>query len=355
MKKNLLYLFIVFLLTTSFSIAQDGNTNSFNFLVSPVSARVSALGGLNITNRDSDVNSFFYNPALISDSMNTSLSTGFQYHIAGIRNNSFAYAHKIKNIGTLVFGVLNTNYGTMDQIDASGNQTGTYTAGSNAIVLGYAKKIQTYTLGMNLKFAHSSFANYSSTAIMADFGVHFKHPKKNMNVGMVIKNAGFIAKKYTENTEQTDLPLDVQLGLNYKLEHMPMRFTITGHHLYKYDIRYINPNAPKQYDLSGNLVQESNGVYDKILKHTDIIFRHFVFGSEFLFGKNFNLRLGYNHQMRKEMKIPAGDFNFSGFSTGFMMRIRGIAFHYSYANVHPAKGINTIQLDFNFNRRFRNL
>jgi len=355
MKKNLLSLFILFLLTISFSIAQDGNTSSFNFLTTPVSARVSALGGLNITNKDSDVNSFLYNPALISDSMNTSLSTGFQYHIAGIRNNSFAYAHKFKNLGTVAAGVLSANYGTMDQTDASGNFMGTYNAGANALVLGYAKKIQTYTLGMNVKFANSSFANYSSVALLADFGVHFKHPKKNMNIGMVIKNAGFIAKKYTENSAQTDLPLDVQLGLNYKLEHMPMRFTVTGHHLYKYDIRYINPNAPKQYDLSGNLIKESDGVYDKILRNTDIIFRHFVFGSEFLFGKNFNIRLGYNLQMRKEMKIPGGDFNFSGFSTGFMMRIKGIAFHYGFANVHPAKGLHTIQFDINFNRRFRNL
>ena len=65
-----------------------------------------------------------------------------------------------------------------------------------------------------------------------------------------------------------------------------------------------------------------------------------------VFSEKFNLRLGYNHLRRAELKTDerAG---LSGFSFGFMARIKSFSFEYTRSFYHITGGRNlfTIQLN----------
>jgi hypothetical protein len=56
--------------------------------------------------------------------------------------------------------------------------------------------------------------------------------------------------------------------------------------------------------------------------------RHIVLGGELLIAKGFNIRLGYNHLINREMKIQdLGGFR--GFSFGLMLKVKAFEFGYS--------------------------
>lgn len=331
-------------------MAQSGSTQSFSFLRKPANARVLGIGSENITTSDKDVSMSMYNPALINDDLHTSFALNYQPYLADINAVSLSYGHKLKNFGTLVGSFQYMNYGEMTNTDASGLELGKYKPSDFAFSVGHSHKINAFSLGANIKFAGSNIYNYSAYALLADIGGVFKHPTKDLTFGMVIKNAGFILSDFTK-TSESSVPFDVQLGLSKKLEHMPLRFSITAVKLYKYDIRYEDPTIPLPLDLNGDPIPESNNSFDKIMRHTDIIFRHLVFGGEFLLGKNFNLRVGYNHMMRRELQVE-NIFSMSGISFGTMIRIAGFEFAYSRTNAHIAGGINTLSLSTNFKDTF---
>ena len=331
--------------------AQSGSTQAFSFLRRPANARVAGVGSENITVAENDVNMSLYNPALINTDMHTSFAFNYQPYLADINALSVVYGHQIKKFGTLTSSLQYMNYGEMDQTDASGLVLGTYKPSEYAFSFGHAHVQGPYSFGANLKFAGSNFMEYSSHAFLVDLGGTFKHPSKALTYGMVIKNAGFIVGDYTKNSNST-LPFDVQLGLSYKLEHMPLRISITGVKLYKYDIRYDDPNKVLPLDLNGNPIPESNNGFDKIMRHTDIIFRHLVFGGEFLLSKNINIRFGYNHMMRRELQVT-DIFSMAGISFGGMIKIAGFEFAYSRTNYHIAGGLNTLTLATNFVAKFK--
>ena len=63
------------------------------------------------------------------------------------------------------------------------------------------------------------------------------------------------------------MPFDIQIGTSFKPEHMPFRFSVTAHSLYKYDIVYLDPNSSTQLDQNGNEVAEEKSTFDKIASH----------------------------------------------------------------------------------------
>ena len=352
MRNNNIYFILLCLVASCLEVkAQSGSTQSFSYLRRPANARVLGIGGENITVMDKDVSMAIYNPALITSDLHTSFSINYQPYLANINATNIAYGHTFKKLGTLVASLQYMSYGEMDNTDATGQVLGTFSPSEYAFAVGTSRTQGVFSFGGNLKFAGSNISGYSSYALLADLGGTFKHPKKDMSVGMLIKNAGFTFSDYTKSSNST-LPFDVQLGLSYKLEHMPLRVSVTAVKLYKYDIRYDDPNKPLPLDLNGDPIPESNTGFDKIMRQTDIVFRHLVFGGEFLMSKNINLRVGYNHMLRREMQVEE-IFSMAGFSFGGMIRIAGFEFAYSRTNYHIAGGLNTLSLSTNFMNTFK--
>jgi hypothetical protein len=117
---------------------------------------------------------------------------------------------------------------------------------------------------------------------------------------------------------------------------MPVRFSLTGHHLYVFDIAFNNIESNYFFDEKGNKIQKKISTADKIS-------RHFVIGAELLIHKNFNLLFGYNFLRRKELLVN-GLGGAAGFSFGASLRIKKIDFCISHAILTAPKGQTTFSL-----------
>jgi hypothetical protein len=323
-------LFFLLALFTIPALAQIGGKKSFEFLNVPNNARLAALGGVNTSLTDRDINFLFSNPALVGDTLKGFASAGYQFYVADVGQATFAYAHDFKKIGTLTFGVQHLNYGTLKGYDATGNEMGDYKSGETALVVGKTHQISNFRIGANLKMAFSNLAGYRANAMMLDIGGVFVHPKQDLRVGLVIKNLGVVFSDYS-NTSDAKLPFDVQLGISFKPEHMPLRFSFTGYNLVKSNVTYYNTAAG----------DEEPGTLDKI-------FRRINFGAEILIHKNVNVLVGYNYLVHQELKLEnAGGA--AGLSFGFSARIKSIEFVFSRsAYVVGNAGYNfTLLMDVN--------
>lgn len=327
---------LLLLFLSSQTFAQIGGRNSFEFLKLPTSAKQFALGGVNASLNQNDVNTFFQNPALIADTLSKQASFTYSPFYADINYTTLAYAHKFKKIGTLAFGLQYMAYGKMDETDASGAVLGEFNAGDLALTVGKSFKSGNFTFGANLKFINSSIASYSSSALAIDLGGTFQHPKQDFTLGLVIKNLGFTFSNYVDDNS-VNMPFDVQLGASYKPEFMPFRFSLTLHQLYQFDIVYLDPALSTSLNSSGlGEETQSKTFFDKV-------FRHVVFGGELLLAKGFTMNLGYNHLINRELRLDDIS-SFAGFSFGFGLKVKAFEFEFGRGIYHVAGGRSFLTL-----------
>ncbi|MCB9233469.1 MAG: type IX secretion system protein PorQ [Bacteroidia bacterium] len=327
-----IFLILLALLPT-FAFAQIGGRNVYDFLNLAPQARVAGLGGVNITTIDYDHNFAFQNPAVLNDSMHNRASFSFVDYFAGITYGYASYARSFEGIGDFHAGFQFVNYGKQTAADVYGNQTGTFKAGDLAFVVGGARQVGNYRIGTNLKFINSSIAGYNSwTALALDLGGTYLSDDQLFSAALVFKNMGVQLGPYVQGGPHEPIPFEMQAGISYKLEHMPLRFSVTGIQLQRPKLIYVDPNPEPQYDLSGELIKPKSTTVDNI-------FRHLVFGGEFVISRGFNLRFGYNHMRRQELR-SVNRAGISGFSFGVGIRIKKIHLDYSFAGYHAIGGTN---------------
>ncbi|HEY9049748.1 MAG TPA: type IX secretion system protein PorQ [Ohtaekwangia sp.] len=330
--KRLLPAIWILLATPCF--AQVGGQKSFDFLNVANNARLAALGGVNTSLTDRDLNFFFSNPSLVSDSLAGFASATYQFYVADVGQSTFSYAHKFNSIGTLAFGIQHIGYGTIQGYDASGNDIGTYKSGETALVIGKSHQIAHFRFGANVKMVFSNIAGYRASAAMLDLGGVFIHPEKDLRIGLTVKNLGIVFSEYSE-TSSTELPFDVQLGASFKPEHMPLRFSVTAYNLARKDVTYYNASSG----------QDKPGTLDKVL-------RRFNFGVEVLLHRNVNILAGYNYRVHQELKLDAAGGG-AGLSLGFSARIRSFEFVFSRSGYVAGKAGYGLTLSSNINSMLR--
>ncbi len=317
-------------------MAQIGGLRSFDFLNLPGDARTAALGSVNISQTKQDVNAFAQNPALLDSAMHNLFSVSYLNYLGGVNFSNLAYAKSFDKYGIWGINLKYINYGSIDGFDPSGFPTGELDANEFVISLAHSRKTGVFSIGGNLKFALSNIAGFKANALLLDLGGSFQHPTKDLVIGLAIKNAGLILKDYTD-LSTSDLPFDVQLGVSFKPKHMPFRFSATAYNLYKADIAFFDPQG-----RIDNVESEEPGLADKI-------FRHLIFAAEFVPTENFNIRIGYNHLVRRELRLEDISGG-AGFSFGLMFRVKAFEFAYSKAFYHVAGNTNHLTLTSNFNR-----
>jgi len=335
-----LFLFGAFFPLLSFG--QLGGRTGYSFLEVPAAARQAAVGGYNVSILDRDVAMGYSNPALLKDSIHKHASFTYQPFFADIKRTSLFAAYQLKeNKGVVSVGINYFNYGTINETDASGNETGSvYRPNEFALIGGYARGLGPFSMGVNAKLVYSSLGSYNASAFMVDFGALYKHPTQQLTVGLVFKNVGFNLNNYVKN-DPINLPFDIQLGATFKPEHMPLRLSVTTHHLYKFDFVYNDPSLNVKVNLDGSVTPIETTFTDKML-------RHVVIGGELLFTKNFHARFGYNFMMRRELKIQ-GKGGASGISWGFMLRVKkfDIGFTRAYYTIKGGTTYFTLGLNIN--------
>jgi hypothetical protein len=283
----------------------SAQTNSFQFLKLPGSARLSALGGVTVSAANRDVNYFQSNPALAGDTINGWGAASYLYYFANIGMSNFSYQHKFNKVGSLAFGIQHVGYGRIQGYDAIGTATDKINVSETALFVGKSHRIGNFQVGANLKSVFSNMAGYRANAILVDLGGVFIHPKQDLKIGLVIKNLGVIVSEYSA-TSSTKLPFDIQAGVSLKPEHMPMRFTFTAHDLTSFDISYYNPTDGI----------EKSSTLEKVVQHLTV-------GSEILIGKNINLLMGYNFLRHRELKSETFGQG-SGLSLGALFCIKSM-------------------------------
>jgi len=323
-------LFALLLCLPNMVKAQLGGQRAFEFLNIPANARLSALGGVNITSGFDDPAMVTSNPAFANSEWNNRLVVNWLDYFADISQYSVTYSREFEKLGVWTANLSYMDYGEFEQYDDVGFPLGTFNVAEYAFSLTHSKQFGAFSVGSSMKLAVSDISGFNASALLFDFGSTFKHPERDLTVGMTVKNLGFVMSDYSEESA-SKLPLDVQLGVTYKPQDMPLRFSLTARNLIRDDATFYDPSS----SVSG--ANEEPGLGDEI-------FRRLVFGTEIIIDERFQLRVGYNHLLRQELKMEAASGGV-GFSFGFMMKIKRFEFSYARALYHTAGGSNVIQLN----------
>jgi hypothetical protein len=345
MKKGV-RLFLLLVLLQQWGLAQNGGFGTFRFLQLPVSPRLNALSGINVSSSHLDATAASQNPALLDKEHHSSLSFNHQLYFAGVQHGFFSYAHHLKKYDlNLHTGFHYLNYGNFRQFDEFELETGSFSAGDFAWIIGASKSIyERLQVGMNLKLVNSAIAEYSSFGMAVDLGARYHIDEKNLSLGFVISNAGAVFSRFTEDISQR-MPYDVRLGISKKLSKAPIAFSITAHHLHRWNLMYDNPEKD-----NNNLFQPTEP--DTRWDWLENFFRHLNFGAEIYVGKsqNFIIRAGYSHLRRRDMSVQ----NFrsiAGMSGGFGFRVKKFRVDYGFSTYHLAGashhfGVSTLLTNF---------
>lgn len=293
--RKLLLIIVTFLLTYTVN-AQ----NIYEFLRLDSSPRAAALAGSYVSNND-DPNVMFYNPAGIYLLENTPISFSYLNHLLDVNSATISASHEFEGIGRFSGGIQYINYGDFTEADQFGNRTGEFGAGDLALTVGYANQLdENFFYGVNAKFIFSSIAEQSSTALAMDLGLQYNIPESNWSFGFSVLNIGTQLSSYFETEE--DLPLDMRVGVSKKLEHIPFQFFLS--------INRIN--------------EKEDSFTDRFTK--------FSFGGEFRLSEVIKLRIGYDSQKRKDLKIGT-TAGLAGYNLGFGFKIKEYIVDYSFSSM----------------------
>lgn len=334
----------IFLAGFAFSVnAQIGGSYTYAFLDLPNSARISALGGNANAIKDNDLSLCLVNPSLLTPKMNNQVALSFVDYFSDINYGFVSYMRDFKKIGMFDASMQFINYGKFTNADATGETYGTFTAGEYAMNIGWGRQLDSvFSIGANLKNIYSHLDTYNSYGIAVDVAGTYSSKKRQFTATLIAMNIGRQLDYYVDGNKEP-LPFEIQLGVAKKLAHTPFRFSIVVRHLEKWDLTYVDPNHPVLTvdPLTGDPIPQK-----KFGKFLDKGMRHIVVGGELIPSKNFSLRLGYNYERRKELKVDSKSSTV-GFCWGFGFRIKQFNFSYARARYHLAGSPNTITIATN--------
>jgi hypothetical protein len=348
---NKLALSCILSLTFFFVDAQIGGRHTYEFLGNPQSARLSALGGSLITIQDNDVSLAASNPALLNDKTHNQITFNHNFAFADVSNGYLGYGRKFDKWGGINthIGISYVSFGEFTAADEIGNANGTFSGGETSIALGASKRLnERIVVGANLKGIFGNLETYSSSGIGGDLGLYYSKPESDFSAAFVIKNIGTELSTY--GNERGNLPLDIQLGISKKLNHLPFRFSIIAHQLQHWNVRYDDPNIIQTESIFEDEPTETSAFNEGL----DNFFRHFIFNGEFLLGKTqgLKMRFGYNHLRRKELTL-SNFRSLAGFSLGLGIRIKGFNFDYGVGYYHLAGAANHLSIRTDLGRFFK--
>lgn len=326
---------LVCLLLASIMSAQDG-TRVFEFLNITTSPRQAALGGNAQSMWDADTNMALWNPALMNPKSHNHLAMNYVSYLADIQFGTMSYVYQWDKQNFFALHGQYVDYGNFLQTDLIGNVTGDFMAKDAAVTLGYARNLNDFfTIGANAKYIYSQIESYHSYGVAVDVGVVLHDIDYDTNVSLAARNIGTQIKPYDNESES--LPIQVNLGVSHKLEHVPIELSATLHDLQKFDISEQS--------------QENGQKTSNIRKAVD----HLSLGAELFPTRGFNLRVGYNFKRGNELGSDLTK-NFSGLTAGFGLRISAFRFEYAHVRYNSSANANhigiTVDLDRFAGRRY---
>ena len=312
----------------------------FSFMSLPASSRINALGGSNVSLSDGDISMGMCNPALLHNNSHMVLQLNYSYYLPGTMFGSVLYGHNfgeakgitnnqspITNDGQPVrpnyfaVGIHYLDYGKMAYADNDGNLTGgSFGARDILIDVMYARQLgEMFKVGVTMKPVYSIYEHYSSFAIGADVGAHFQTKDSTFQMGLVLANIGWQLKGfYSEEggSNHEMLPLNLQLGLTYRVKHAPLRFHLQIHNMQTWYLNYEWTSIDKS-PTTGDFIPHD-------VKWYDMLFRHTIWSIEVVpKSEKFYIALSYNHRRRAELNL-IDQKSVAGFALGAGVKIKQV-------------------------------
>lgn len=336
------------LFPVQYSFGQTGGSSVFLFLNESPSARVTAMGGNFISVYDEDASLGYQNPSLLNASMNNRLSLNYMDYISDISRGYAGYVHTFDKLKTTFnAGIQYADYGQFNTTDEIGNITGEFSGSEYAFTIGAGREyIDRFSYGANLTFISSQFESYHSNGAALSLAGAYHDTASGFTATVMFKNVGTQFKTYTSGNKEP-LPFDIQAGISKRLAHTPFLFSLVLHDLYRWDLRYSDPNEDNQTTI---LIDSSQQTNEKSY-FADNLFLHTIIGAEINIGKNLRISLAYNHQRRQELAVELRK-GLAGFSFGAGVRINRFNISYGRAIYNIAGGVNHLSLGVNLDELF---
>lgn len=307
--KNWLTFMLCLIASVCPASAQNSQT-AFQFLEIPTSAHISALGGRAVSVPDPDPSLTVKNPALLSNIQSATAGiTGTEW-LKGTVVAGVQYSTPFKDRSSYQISAHLADYGKMKSTDSNGTETGTFRAKDFNIGITYA-----YMLSDNLSggvTGHLICSRYSyrqAVAIGADLGIVYTDPEEHFTAGISASGLGGQVKAFEDTFEK--LPFNLSTGITWKLEHAPLRFTVTADRLTRWKKSYFY--SPDGSELS----------------FRDILRRHISIGADFLISENMWIAGGCNLMNRSEL-AGTGRKGMTGLTVGTGIELGKISLGVSY-------------------------
>ena len=335
---------------------QGAGSSVYAFLNLPVSSRVLALGGSQAAIQDGEITSALHNPSLLSGTTHHQLSLNYAYHLKGTMGGVVMYGYNFRRSAIekqseeddrpnrFAVAVHYLDYGSMPYATADGTLTGgSFTAKDIMLDAVYARQLgPMFTVGVGLKPVMSFYERYSAFALSADVGGHFQTRDSTFHLGLTLRNIGWQLKGFysREGGQQREsLPLNLELGLSYRLKHAPLRFSITLHNLQRWDLNYELTNQPS--DVNGTV------------KWYDMMFRHTIFALDIVpKSERFYLTVSYNHRHRAEMQLK-DQRSLAGFAIGAGLQIKMLRIGFAISQYTKSNLSYQASLSFDINKMLK--
>lgn len=341
---GLKYIFCLLLFTFQLRVwSQPGGQRAFEFLNLPVTAKSAALGGYHISGYQSDINTYYDNPATLDTNLEQMLGLNYVNFVADINFGMVNYAFRNKKIGALAIGLQYLNYGTILETDIFGNLLGEFTSGEYALILSHGRALnKNIRVGGSFKMAFSNFSNaglqvdrQTALGFAADIGGHYLSDDGLTSAGIVARNLGLPIVSLS--SEFTPMPLLLQAAVSRKISKAPFRLSLMMNNLQTWRLAYDDPNFVVPVNpLTGREEREFS---------MENLLRKAVFGVEFIPSKSFTLAFGYNHNRRQDLKLSSFG-GLTGFSFGVGIKVKKLQFNYSLARYSPAANSSHLGLNF---------
>jgi len=315
-------LFLLFFLAANNVESQTlGGNAVFNFITQPNNAQLAALGSINVSTISNDLGMAFQNPALLRDSMNQQIATSFYSFAEGVKQYGMqAGLHLPRIQSNVAVGVQFIDYGTLTQTDASGNILGTFRPADYVVQLMFSKSYkEKWWLGLDSKFINSNYGAYRSNGIAFDASVAYYDQENQLQFSVVAKNMGTQLKSYTVSSLKEELPFDLQAGVTKRLKDAPLQFSVTAHHLHRFDIFYNDTLFNAQ---EGDSRFGANNSFQKIMAHL-------VFATDIFLTKQFQITAALNLMRRQSLNAYNFSNGLNGFSFGFGVLLNKLHIRYA--------------------------
>lgn len=325
-KKRFSVLLVAVLCIATKTLCQE-STSVYNFLSLPYSARVTGLGGHNISVIEDDITLAVQNPSLLSSVSSKTAGFNFLTYMKGCKAGSAGYVQATGERGTWGVSTQFVGYGSMKETLPTGEVLGDMHAQDICVNGGYAYLLSDkWSGGVNGKIIYSHYGEFSSCALAVDLGVNYFLPDKDFSLSAVARNIGGQVKAFADHHER--LPFDMEVGFTKGLGHAPISISVTLVDLTRWSKKDF-------YSPTGHV---SNG---------RVLTNHFNLGVDVKPASMVYLSAGYNFRRAYEMKA-AGSSHAAGLTFGAGLHLKRFSAGLGYAKYHVGAPTFSFNIAYNF-------